>query len=257
MRAILTLSGLTIREALRRRITLGAFVIGLLFVGLLYLPHTASHRHGVELSPEFQGELLARFGIGMMKFFSAVLAIALASGAVSTELERGTLYAILSKPIHRPVVIIGKWLGLVTIILANLVVWGILVRGLALTAVYPMMFLTLALWFSTFASGVLGTALCVVAVGVGWQEGLMRELAEAFDLNLLRNFAIVAGYLVPIGRLHRWILQVADLQQMPFAFPGPGARTAPDPTASDLVYVGLYIAAVFALAIVTFQRRDV
>src|SRR5947209_16153460 len=107
MRAIFALAGLTIREALRRRITLGAFVIGLLFVGLLYLPRTGSHgRHGIELAPELQADLLTRFGLGMIKFFSAVLGIALASGAVSTELERGTLYAILSKPLHRPTVII-------------------------------------------------------------------------------------------------------------------------------------------------------
>src|SRR5262249_48607811 len=175
--------------------------------------------HGIELAPELQADLLARFGMGMIKFFSAVLGIALASGAVSTELERGTLYAILSKPLHRPVVILGKWLGLVGIVLFNVVISGILVWGavrsrspgphlsvikaLGLTAVYPIMFLTLGLWFSTFASSVLGTALCVIAVGVGWQEGLMRVLGEQFDLTLLRNFSIVAGYLVPIGRLHR------------------------------------------------------
>jgi ABC-type transport system involved in multi-copper enzyme maturation permease subunit len=272
MSAILTLAGLTIREALRRRITLGAFVIGLLFVGLLYLPHTGSRgRHGIELSPELQAELLTRFGIGMIKFFSAVLGIALASGAVSTELERGTLHAILSKPLHRFTVIAGKWLGLVTIVLTNVLIWALLVwwavrtrdpglhlpviKALALTSVYPLMFLTLGLWFSTFASGVLGTSLCVVAVGVGWQEGFMRELGRAFDLHLLERFASVASYLVPIGRLHRWISHVADFQ-LPFGF-GPGERSAPDAVPFDLIYVALYITATFVLATLTFQRRDI
>jgi ABC-type transport system involved in multi-copper enzyme maturation permease subunit len=227
MRAILTLAGLTIREALRRRITLGAFVIGLLFVGLLYLPQTASRgRRGVELTPELQAALLAWFGLGMIKFFSAVLAISLAAGAVSAELERGTLYTILSKPLHRFTVIAGKWLGLVTIVLINVAVWGALVwlavrtrspgshvsvvRALSLAAVYPLIFLTLALWFSTFSSGMLGSALCVVAVGLGWQEGLMFRLGEVYELERLTQFSLLAGYLVPIGRLHRWVMQVAD-----------------------------------------------
>jgi ABC-2 type transport system permease protein len=207
----------------------------------------------------------------MIKFFSAVLGIALAAGAVSTELERGTLYAILSKPLHRFTVIAGKWLGLAAIILVNVLIWGILVwfavqtrapgahwpmvRALALTSVYPLMFVTLALWFSTFSSGVLGTALCVVAVGIGWQEGFMRELADVFELHLLKNFSILAGYLVPIGRLHRWVAHIADFQY-PFSF-GPGARSAPPPVPMDLVYVGAYVAVVFTLAVVTFQRRDV
>lgn len=273
MRAIFTLAGLTIREALRRRITLGAFVIGMLFVGLLYIPQTASHgRRGVELAPEVQAGLLAWFGLGMIKFFSAVLAIALASGTVSTELERGTLYAILSKPLQRFTVIVGKWLGLVTIVLVNVAIWSILVwcavrtrqpgahwgivQAMALETVYPLMFLTLALWFSTFVSGVLGTALCVVAVGVGWQEGLMRSLGDTFDLTLLQRFSVVASYAVPIGRLHRWVLHIADLP-LPMGLMGGGLMRERPPVSFDLVYIGLYVVGVLALAILTFQRRDV
>jgi ABC-type transport system involved in multi-copper enzyme maturation permease subunit len=273
MRAVLTLAGLTIREALRRRITLGAFVIGMLFVGLLYLPQTASHgRRGVELSPEMQAGLLAWFGLGMIKFFSAVLAIALASGTVSSELERGTLYAILSKPLQRFTVILGKWLGLVTIVLVNVVIWSVLVwcavrtrepglhysvvKAMALEAVYPLMFLTLALWFSTFVSGVLGTALCVVAVGIGWQEGLMRSLGDTFDLALLKRFSILASYAVPIGRLHRWVLHFADLP-LPLRMMGGSLIRERPPVPFDLMYIGAYITGVLALAVLTFQRRDV
>ena len=83
MRAILTLAGLTIREALRRRVTIGAFVIGLLFAGLLYIPRLGARRRGIELDPATQAALIAYFGLGMIKFFSAVLGIALASGSVA------------------------------------------------------------------------------------------------------------------------------------------------------------------------------
>jgi ABC-type transport system involved in multi-copper enzyme maturation permease subunit len=272
VRAILTLAGLTIREALRRRVTLGALVIGLLFVGLLYLPQTGTRGpRRIELEPEMQAALLAWFGLGMIRFFSAVLAITLASGAISAELERGTLYAILSKPIHRFVVVVGKWLGLVTIVLVNVAIWGALVwwavytrspgphpgvvKALALTAIYPLIFLTLALWFSTFSSAVLGTALCVIAVGIGWQEGFMRNLGEVFELELLTRFSVVAGYLVPIGRLYRWVLEVAELQ-LPFMIGGPLMDERP-PVPFDLAYIALYIAVLFVLAILTFQRRDI
>src|SRR5207244_5036679 len=120
-------AGLTVREALRRRIYIGAFCIALLFLGLLFLPRFASHgRHGIELDPETQASLLALTGLAMIKFFSAVLGITLASGAIATELERGTLYVILSKPLTRAQILLGKWLSLIVLTAVNLCVWGAL-----------------------------------------------------------------------------------------------------------------------------------
>jgi ABC-type transport system involved in multi-copper enzyme maturation permease subunit len=271
--ATLTLAGLTIREALRRRITLGASVICALFLAMIYVVQTMRPgRRGIEIEPEIQAAMLAWFGLGLIKFFSAVLGIALASGAVSSELERGTLYAILSKPLRRFEVIIGKWLGLVIIIVVNFALWSLLVwigvqlrdpgphpsvvKALALAVVYPLLFLTLALWFSTFCSNVLGTALCVIAVGIGWQEGLMYRLGQVFELESLTRFSLTASYLVPIGRLHRWVIQTADLR-LPFGIMGGALMEERPPVTWDLIYIALYLAAVLVLAVVTFQRRDV
>src|SRR5438046_2634638 len=114
MSPLFILAGLTIREAFRRRIYVGAFCIALLFLGLLFLPHFASHdEHGIALDPPLQASVLTLAGLAMIKFFSAVLGITLAAGAVATELERGTLYVILSKPLTRAHILLGKWLGLV------------------------------------------------------------------------------------------------------------------------------------------------
>jgi Cu-processing system permease protein len=273
MSAVLTIAGLTVREALRRKITLGAVVIALLFLGLLFLPRFAARSdRGIALDLPTQVALLTMVGLAMIKFFSAVLGITLAAGAVSTELERGTLYVILSKPLRRCQVLLGKWLGLTGLIVANAALWaGLLwlavwarshgshlplLKAVGLTFLYPLIFVTLTLWFSTFTTNVLATALALVAIGVGWQEGMMAEIGTIFDLELLRRFSVFAGYLVPIGRLQRWTLWLAEIPQQ-FAF-GPGRFIAHrDPVPLDLAYVGAYIAAALALAVVTFQRRDV
>jgi ABC-type Na+ efflux pump permease subunit len=274
MRAIFTLAGLTVREALRRRIYIGAFCIALLFLGLLFLPgFAAQNRHGFVLDPPVQASLLALTGLAMIKFFSAVLGITLAAGAIATELERGTLYVILSKPLTRVQIVLGKWLGLVVLTAANVAVWaGLLwlavfmrvpgphlplLKAVGLAFLYPLIFVTLTLCFSTFASNVLATALALVAIGIGWQEGFMRELGRVFDIRLLRLFGLFAGYLVPIGRLHRWMIQVADLS-LPFGVMpmGPGSREF-QPQPGDLPYVGAYILGTLLLTLVIFQRRDV
>jgi ABC-type transport system involved in multi-copper enzyme maturation permease subunit len=273
MNAIVTIAGLTIREALRRKITIGAFVIALLFLALLFLPRFAARTgRGVELEIPVQVSILTMVGLAMIKFFSAVLGITLASGAVSNELERGTLYVILSKPLRRYQVVLGKWLGLVLLLSVNVAIWGVLLwlavwarqrgthvtllKAVGLTFLYPLIFTTLTLWFSTFATNVLATAVALVAIGVGWQEGMMRQFARIFDLDLLARFSVFAGYLVPIGRLQRWALTVADLR-LPFRMRPGGFVDEPPPVTFDLVYIGLYILVALFLAMVTFQRRDV
>jgi ABC-type transport system involved in multi-copper enzyme maturation permease subunit len=272
MTAVFTIAGLTIREALRRRITVGAFVIALLFLGLLFLPRFAAKSdRGIELDIPTQVALLTMTGLAMIKFFSVVLGITLASGSISAELERGTLYVILARPLRRYQVVLGKWLGLATILFVNVAVWAMLlwlavwnrnheanlplIRAVGLTFLYPLIFTTLTLWFSTYATNVLATALSLVAIGVGWQEGMMRELGTVFDISILRGFAVFAGYLVPIGRLQRWTTQVAELN-LPFGF-GPGFRSAPEPVPFDLAYIGCYILGALLLTILVFELRDV
>jgi len=96
----------------------------------------------------------------------------------------------------------------------------------------------------------------VVAVAVGWQEGLMRSLGETFDLQLLQRFSVIASYAVPIGRLHRWVLHFADLP-LPMRMMGGMLMQERPPVPSDLVYIGCYVVIVLSLAVLTFQRREV
>jgi ABC-type transport system involved in multi-copper enzyme maturation permease subunit len=273
MSPLFILAGLTIREALRRRIYVGAFCIALLFLGLLFLPGTPLAPSVLQVDLPVQASILFLGGLAMIKFFSAVLGITLASGAISTELERGTLYVILSKPLTRVHILLGKWLGLVVLTAVNVLVWaallwlavyvrvpglhGPLLKAVGLTFLYPLIFITLTLCFSTFASNMLATALALVCIGIGWQEGFMLELGRVFDIRLLRQFGTFAGYLVPIGRLHRWTIQVADLS-LPFGVlpMGPGSHEL-QPTPFDLPYIALYILALLLLSHIIFLRRDV
>src|SRR5207245_3159934 len=163
--------------------------IALLFLGLLFLPGTPLAPSVLRVDPPVQASLLFLGGLAMIKFFSAVLGITLASGAISTELERGTLYVILSKPLTRVHILLGKWLGLIVLTAVNVCVWGALLwlavdqrvpgahrpllKALGLAFLYPVIFVTLTLCFSTFASNMLATALALVCIGVGWQEGFM------------------------------------------------------------------------------------
>jgi len=267
-----TIAGLTIQEALRKRVFIGGLVISVLFLFLLYIPRVAARgRHGYPIPVPTQVMILAWSGLGMIKFFGAVIGVTLAAGAVSSEVERGILYTILPKPIRRAEVLTGKWMGLIFLSVVNMLIWTAilwaavysrnhepnlwLIRGAAMALLYPIMFVTLTLLFSTFCSNILASGLALISAGVGWQEGMMRDMGFVLQVDILKQLAVAAGYLVPIGRLSRWITKVADLN-VPF-FRSRLLIPEPIPTQLDLVYVVGYIFAVFILAVIIFQWRDV
>ncbi|MNY03031.1 ABC-2 family transporter protein [compost metagenome] len=66
-----------------------------------------------DLGPGAGAKIVLDFGLGTMQIVSTLIAIALASHDMPRELERRTLYVVLSKPIGRTTLIVGKYLGLI------------------------------------------------------------------------------------------------------------------------------------------------
>lgn len=105
IRGILVLAGLTIKEAIWRRVFLAALVISALYLGFAFLPlHIrTSFFVGLDLATARNntGRIFAWLGCGTIKFFGAVLAVALSAGAITSEIDRGVLAVIVPKPIPR------------------------------------------------------------------------------------------------------------------------------------------------------------
>ena len=272
MRVVLTLAGLTMKQACRRRIYLAFLLVAALFTAVLFLTRgRGGGGPGFAPPPAVQAQLVIWFGLAMIRFFSAVLGIGLAAGALSAEIDRGLFYVILSKPLRRWQVVAGKWVGLLGLTTLNVVLWGLIVAAAAyykeptyhwglvkaggLSLLYPVMFVTLTLLFSSFTSQVLATVMTLIALGIGWQEGLMTTLGQALKLPILEQLGVLAGYLVPIGRLFNWIHQVAEVDDISFLF--QQFQNTPPPVAGDLIYVGGYIVGALALAMLIFSRREI
>jgi Cu-processing system permease protein len=274
--AMLTIVWLTWKEALLRRAPLISLLIGvLLCVGafipltgkLLLLPPAKAH--------QIYASLYVFLATDIIKFFASVFGIALASGAISAEIERGVLSSILPKPITRFSVYAGKWLGLVLFITANIVLWdGILWlvatyrnpevshaniwHAFPYLLLYPAVFTTLALLYSTFASFPLAAGLSILSAGVGWSEGILYLLNHAFDIALLAKLSKLAGYIVPLGRMSRWVTE--GLGPLPMMKGNLGSRSPFNEIVampSDLTYIAIYVVTVFVIGSIVFGRRDV
>lgn len=298
---VFTLAGLTIREALRRRIFLAALVIAALYILLAFLPlHIHTNRflgQNIDVAKNNVGRILVWLGCGTIKFFGAILAVALSAGAITSEIEKGVLSVIVPKPVPRSAIYIGKWLGILSLLAACTVLWGSLLAfavwrqtgtyhprlwgGVAAAALFPLLFTTLTLCFSTFATQALSSSLALIAAGVALTEDLLHTLSlpRWLDVPLLDDLSHAAGYLVPLGRMNHWISRGLSATGLDFpllfsaGYGSPGSAgldlslvfSLADPTQAqavastsiaDLTYILVYVAAFFALGLFLFQRRD-
>ena len=288
---VFTLAGLTIREAIRRRVFLAALVIACLYVAFAFLPlHIRlSPLMGFDMptAKNNTGRVFAWLGCGTIKFFGSILAVALSAGAITAEVERGVLSIIVPKPIPRAAVYLGKWLGIVTLLATCVAGWGALLAvsiwhqtgtyhpqiwgGIAAAGLFPLLFTTLTLCFSTFATYALSSSLSLIAAGVALAEDLLHTLSRVLDIPLLDTLSRVAGYVVPISRMNHWITKGLAATGAGLHPPGSAgldfslfiARLDPTQVAAvretsglDMAYILAYMAGFFALGLVLFQRRD-
>ncbi len=105
MSKILTIGLNTFREAIRNKV-----LYSLLFFALLVI--IASMAFGA-LSVHEEARLTADLGLAGMSLFSVIIAVFVGVNLLYKELERKTVYTLISKPIHRYQLVVGKFSGMV------------------------------------------------------------------------------------------------------------------------------------------------
>ncbi|MGV3616356.1 MAG: ABC transporter permease [Fimbriimonas sp.] len=105
MKPIISIAKTTIGEAIRRRVLLIILLIGVVL--LVVAPGL-----GV-LSARSETTVLRGMMLGIVQLTSAVIAIVLTVYMIPNEIERRTIYTILSKPVQRWQFLVGKYLGAV------------------------------------------------------------------------------------------------------------------------------------------------
>ncbi len=112
MKKIFIIAHNTYLEIIRDRILYALLVFAILLLGL-------SLALG-QLSFSEQNRIAIDFGLVGIQFSSVILAIFVGSTLVSKEIEKQTILTILSRPIRRGEFLIGKFLGLVGVLLTIL-----------------------------------------------------------------------------------------------------------------------------------------
>jgi ABC-type transport system involved in multi-copper enzyme maturation permease subunit len=250
---IWTIAMNTLREAVRNKLLYALLFFGviLILVGVVLsaLSYVESER------------ILQDFGFAAIRLFSVAIAIFVGVTLIHREVERRTVYAILSKPLSRAEFLLGKYVGLLVTIWMQMAIMIVcfvavsLVTGAPLDSGHALAFVLIAAelavvvavatFFSAFTTPMLAS---FFSVGI-WALGHMtRDLRDIGASSISESVKGVTSF------LHR---ALPDLESFNFSTEAAHGLAF---TASDLwlpVLYGLgYVTVLLVAAIAIFERRD-
>ncbi len=243
----------TFKEAVRDRILYAILVFALVML--------AGSTILVTISVGGEEKIIKDLGLACISIFGTLIAIFLGIGLVSKEIEKRTLYTIISKPIHRSQFILGKYLGLVLTLMVNVLVMALGLVGLAylwegisslrlllavlFTFLELMLVTALALLFSAFSSPTLSAMFTLCLFVAGHLSADLRLFAARFGGAATRLLAEALYFLLPnLSRLNFKDQVVRSL--------GVDVGTA----GLSLLYAICYITALVLATMAIFERRD-
>jgi ABC-type transport system involved in multi-copper enzyme maturation permease subunit len=279
----LTVAGLTLREASRRRViwALAALTVVLLALSAWGFSKLVGLDSNLGTMTSGEARLVASILLNLIMFgMSLIAAIGtafLAGPTLAGEVESGQALAILARPVRRSHVLLGKWLGLVTfgcgyVLLAGLAQFLVVratvgywppdpVRGLVLLAGETIVLLTLALLLSSVVSPMASGIIAVGLFGATWVAGIVGALGGALGNEGVERVGTVSRVLLPTDGLWRGAMNAfqdpSALIQMGQGEQGfPFLSEAPL-TATYLAWAVVWIAMIWGLTALSFQRRDI
>ncbi len=282
--ATFVISRLTFLEAFRRRILTAAFLLGLAFlivygVGVHYM-HEEVFR-GPNVAQSLQGAMqttmnnfLALAGLYAVDFLAIAMAALVSADTLAGEINSGTIQAIITKPIRRSEIVLGKWLGfagLLALYLALMAggVLGItyfnsgymvpnLTSGIALIYLSAILVMTATLALSSTISTLATGGVIFGLYGLGFIAGWVEQFGAFFQNQTAVDVGIVSSLLIPSDALWRraaYEMTPALTQSLGFSMGGPFI-TLSLPSPAMTLYAVLYLAVALLLAVRQFSRRD-
>jgi ABC-type transport system involved in multi-copper enzyme maturation permease subunit len=243
----------TAREAIRSK-----FLYTLLFFSLamMLLGSVLSMLSYVE-----RERMVQDFAFASIRLFSVAIAVFIGVGLIHKEVERRTVYTILSKPLSRAEFLIGKYTGLILIIWLQVAIMASFFAGvsllmgaplgfthlaaLALIAVEVAVVVALATLFSSFTTPLLAS---FFSCGLWFAGHLTRDLRDHganSSSALVREGTAWMHRILP--DLESFNLSIEASHQLPIA-------------ASDIwfpaFYGAGYVAIILVFAAMIFERRD-
>lgn len=243
----------TFREATRDRVLVGVISFGVAIFAATQL-----------LSPLALGEsnrLTIDMGLSTIALLGMLVILVVGTNLVAKEIERRTIYNLLSRPIPRSRYLVGKWAGLsaalwgvcgvlglalwITLLIRGQVNYGpSLVQAIYLTGLELSVMTALAVLFSALSTPVLSALYTLGCFALGQWSYDLRAFAQHFPSGF-RGAIEVAANVVPN-------LPVFNMRTLA----AEGTAASPIHLGLATLYAVFYCACILSLASAAFESRD-
>jgi Cu-processing system permease protein len=266
MRAIGWIALNVFRESVRDKVLYNLVLFAILLMGASYLIGQLTAGQDVKIIKDL--------GLAATSIFGLFIAIFIGIQLVAKEVERRSVYSLLSKPIGRHQLLLGKYAGLVLTLAVNIAVMAValyavlgymnwladpavrlawdapaldpaMLTAIGLTFVELALITAIALFFSTFSTPILAAAFTFGLFVAGRLSQDLRAFDQAVDSPAAAALARGLYWLLP--NLSAFDVRTAVVHGVPV----PGGHIA-----LAVLYAALYISALLTMAIVIFSRRD-
>ncbi len=266
MRAVTLVAGAVFRESVRDRVPYGMVVFAVLLMAASFLISQLTAGQDIKIIKDL--------GLAAIAIFGLLIAVFIGIALVSKEVERKSVFGLLTKPITRSQFILGKYAGLVLTLAVNIgamtvAFYAVLIYMNAQVAdsvraawpapaVDPRLLVAIllifaeltvvtavAMFFSTFSSPLLATVLTLGLWVAGHFNADLRQFENVVDSAAIVWIAKALYYLLP--NLAPFNVKAEVVHGMPVA-----ARHV----ALTLLYGAIYAGALLTAAMAIFRRRD-
>lgn len=256
---ILIIAHNTFRETIRDRVL--RVIVGLCLVVILASRAIAEISLGQDL------KVIADLSLGAIDLFGMVLCVFIGTGLIYKEIDKRTLYTVVSRPVHRWEFIIGKYLGMGTTLFVTLSLMGavfclfyalnggrlnwIMLGSVYLLFIGLMLLNAIAIFFSTMASPTVSAICTVVIFIIGRATYELKYLAERFT-GVTQDAVMALYYLLP--NFNNFNIKMAAVYGRFDAV--QHMEVNPAIFVHSLTYGVAYIALLLYLASVIFNKRN-
>lgn len=251
----------TFKEAIRDKILYNLLFFALLMIGSSLLLAT--------LTVGEQSKIIIDIGLASINIFGVLISVFLGIGLISKEIEKRTIYNIISKPVARYQFLIGKYAGLLLTVVVNTAIMG---TGLYLVlflnelrwghsilnvnfdiwkAIYLMLLefmviTAIAIMFSTFSSSSTLSAIFTIATYVvGHLTENLKVIGDKIQNYLWKGIIDFFYYFLPNFDNFNVKGRIVHGLEVPFSH-----------MSLITLYGFLYLTTILFLSSIIFQRRD-
>ncbi len=243
----------TVRESVRNKVlyVLLFFSVAMIASGLVV--SSLSYVEGARI--------LQDVGLASIRLFGVAIAIFVGIHLIHKEVDRRTVFTILSKPISRGTFLVGKFAGLTLTIWLQTAIMGVAFALVSVAAGAPLgvphlaflllvaaelaLVIAVATFFSAFTTPVLAAFFTAGTWGVGQLTRQLRDIGAQSDSASLEWLTWLAHRVLP------------DLASFDLSI--EAAHLLPISTSDvmlPLLYGVAYISVVMLCAVAVFERRD-